>query len=123
MTTAFSGRSAESITVDGIRRGEVSVDDVRIHPDTLEYQATVAERHGNPQLAANFRCAAELSRMPDAEVMALYDALRPGRSTRDDLLAHAVRLEAASAPRNAELFRQAAEVYQRRGLTAPEPRG
>lgn len=123
MTTAFSGRAADSITVEAIRRGEVSVDDVRIHPDTLEHQAAVAERHGNPQLAANFRRAAELSCMTDADVMALYDALRPGRSTRDELLAHAARLEAASAPRNAELFRQAADVYQRRGLTAPEPRG
>lgn len=122
MTTAFSGRAADSITVEAISRGEVSVDDVRIHPDTLEHQAAVAEQHGNAQLAANFRRAAELSRMADADVMALYDALRPGRSTRDDLLSHAARLEAAGAPRNAELFRQAADVYQRRGLTAPEPR-
>lgn len=118
MTSAFSGRSANDITVAAIARGEVSVDDVRIHPDTLEYQATVAESHGNPQLAANFRRAAELSAMTDEAVMALYDALRPGRSTRDDLLAHAAGLDAQGAPRNAALFRQAADVYERRGLTA-----
>ena len=101
------------------RRGEVAIDDVRIHPDTLEHQARVAQDNGNPQLAENFRRAAELAGMADDEVMALYEALRPGRSSAEQLLEHAQRLAARGAQRNAELFRQAAATYARRGLTAP----
>ena len=76
MTKAFSGRDASDVTVHDIRSGTVAIDDVRIHPDTLEHQAQVAEANGNPQLAANFRRAAELALMSDTEVMALYEALR-----------------------------------------------
>lgn len=120
MTKAFSGRDSADITLDAITSGDIVIDDVRIHPDTLEHQATVAESHGNPQLAANFRRAAELSQMTDEEVMALYNALRPGRSTQEQLLEHAESLAARGAALNAELFRQAAATYSRRGLTAPE---
>ena len=119
MTTAYSGRDGRDITVEAIRRGEVAIDDVRIHPDTLEHQARVAQDNGNPQLAANFRRAAELATMPDDEVMALYEALRPGRSSAEQLLEHAQHLADRGAQRNAELFRQAAATYARRGLTAP----
>ena len=48
---ALSGKPVESLTVDAVRAGEVGVADLRIHPDTLERQAAVAEQHGNPQLA------------------------------------------------------------------------
>ncbi len=41
----------------------------------------MAEAHGNPQLAGNLRRAAELTALGDDEVLAIYDALRPGRST------------------------------------------
>ncbi len=118
MPQGFSGKDSNEVSVDAIRKGEVTIDDVRIHPDTLEHQATVAGEHGNAQLAANFRRAAELTRMTDEYVLSLYDALRPGRSTHDTLLEYARDLEAAGAPLNAELFRQAASAYQRRGLTA-----
>jgi propanediol dehydratase small subunit len=111
-----SGRDPDEITLEAVRSGSVDIADVRIHPDTLEHQAQVAERHGNPQLAENFRRAAELTTVPDEEVLALYEALRPHRSTSADLQAHAQRLEAAGAVRNAALFREAAEVYGRRGL-------
>jgi propanediol dehydratase small subunit len=48
--------------------------------------------------------------------MALYEALRPHRSTADQLEALRASLEARGAPRCAELVRQAAVVYTRRGL-------
>ena len=76
MTRAFSGRSSDELTLDRVARDELAADDVRIHPDTLEHQAVVAEQHANPQLAANFRRAAELALMPEDDVMALYEALR-----------------------------------------------
>jgi propanediol dehydratase small subunit len=111
-----SGRDPDEVTLDAVRDGEVDIADVRIHPATLEHQAQVAADHANPQLAENFRRAAELAVLPDDEVLALYEALRPRRSTAAELLAHAARLEAAGATRNAALFREAAQVYERRGL-------
>jgi propanediol dehydratase small subunit len=111
-----SGRDPAEITLEAVREGTVDIADVRIHPATLEHQAQVAADHANPQLAENFRRAAELSGLPDAEVLALYEALRPRRSTEAELVAHAERLESAGATRNAALFREAAQVYARRGL-------
>ena len=116
MTRAFSGRDADELTVDRLAREELAADDVRIHPETLEAQAVVAERHGNQQLAANFRRAAELALVSEDEVMSLYDALRPHRSTADELVALAGRLDAVPAPLCAALVREAADVYARRGL-------
>lgn len=116
MTKAFSGRSTEDLTLDRLARDEVATDDVRIHPETLELQAQVAEEHGNPQLAANFRRAAELALVEEDDLMALYDALRPHRSSADALAALAAAYDARSAPLTAALVREAAEVYARRGL-------
>lgn len=113
---AKSGRSVDRITLDALRAGELSADDVRIHPETLERQAQVAESHGNPQLAANFRRAAELTELPDDRVMAIYEALRPGRSTVAELQALSEELESLGAKANAALVREAAAAYADRGL-------
>jgi propanediol dehydratase small subunit len=113
---AFSGRMAEELTLDRLARGELAADDVRIHPDTLEHQAAIAEQHANPQLAANFRRAAELALLPEADVMALYEALRPHRASAGELEDLATGLEEVPAPLCAALVREAARVYSRRGL-------
>jgi propanediol dehydratase small subunit len=118
VTRALSGRPVESLSVDAVRAGEIGLADLRIHPDTLEHQAVVAERHGNPQLAENLRRAAELTRLPDDEVLALYDSLRPGRSTAAQLKDLAASLADRGLPRCAALVAEAADVYARRGLTA-----
>ena len=115
---ALSGRPVESLTVEAVRAGEVGVADLRIHPDTLEHQAAVAEEHGNPQLAENLRRAAELTRLPDDEVLAIYEALRPGRSTPAQLTELAASLDTRGLPRCAALLTEAADVYARRGLSA-----
>jgi propanediol dehydratase small subunit len=116
MTSAASGKDSTAVTLDAVRRGEVSADDVRIHPQTLLHQARVAEAHANPQLAANFRRAAELALIPDEQVMAIYEALRPGRSTAADLAAIATDLDQRGAVINAALVREAADAYRARGL-------
>jgi propanediol dehydratase small subunit len=116
VTSAFSGRDSADLTVDRLVREELGPDDVRIHPDTLRRQAEVAERHDNPQLAANFRRAAELALLPEAEVLGLYEALRPNRVTAEELEALATQLDRLPAPLSAALVREAAEVYARRGL-------
>jgi propanediol dehydratase small subunit len=108
----------ERLTVDAIRAGEIGVSDLRIHPETLERQAMVAEAHSNPQLAENLRRAAELTQLPDDEVLAIYEALRPGRSTAAQLTALAGSLADRALPRCAALVAEAADVYARRGLSA-----
>ncbi len=116
MTKGYSGKSVDEIGVDAIRRGEVSPEDVRIHPETLERQARVAEAHGNPQLALNFRRAAELTHLPEADIMRLYESLRPHRSTAGELRDIAEELRTKGAHLNAALFTEAADIYERRGL-------
>ena len=116
---ALSGRPIEQLTLDAAVRGDLSPADLRVHPDTLRHQAEVAEAHGNPQLGENLRRAAELTALPDDEVLEIYQTLRPGRSTAAGLAKVAERLDAAGAPLCAALVREAAEVYARRGLLKP----
>jgi propanediol dehydratase small subunit len=115
---ALSGRAISELTLEAVRRGELGLPDLRIHPDTLELQAAVAAAHSNPQLAENLRRAAELTRLSDEEVLAIYDALRPGRSSPGKLTDLAAGLAERGLPRCAALLREAAEVYARRGLCA-----
>jgi propanediol dehydratase small subunit len=106
------------LSVDAVVAGELGPDDIRISPETLRHQAEVARAHGNPQLAANFERAAELTALEESEILALYELLRPGRATGDELRARADELEARSAPLCAGFVREAAAVYERTGLTA-----
>jgi propanediol dehydratase small subunit len=115
---ALSGRPVEGLTVEAVRAGEVDLADLRIHPETLEQQAVVAAEHRNPQLAENLRRAAELTHLPDDEVLAIYEALRPGRSSAAQLTALAGSLADRGLPRCAALVAESADVYARRGLTA-----
>ncbi|ADU01470.1 diol dehydratase small subunit [Mycolicibacterium gilvum] len=104
------------ITTQNAVDGKLGLGDLRMDPAVLEYQAAVAEEGGNPQLAENFRRAAELATIDDDTVMALYEALRPHRSTAAELDELHSSLIARGAPRCAALVEQAAAVYARRGL-------
>ena len=115
----ISGRSGDEIDLESAVSGDLCPADLRIHPDTLRRQASVAEEHGNPQLGENLRRAAELTALADDEVLAVYEALRPKRSTLAELHALAARLAAVNAPLCAALVREAAAVYERRGLLKP----
>ena len=115
---ALSGRPVGELTLEAVRHGEIGLEDLRIHPETLERQATIAEQHANPQLAENLRRSAELTRLGDDEVLAIYAALRPGRATPAELTALAESLADRGLPRCAALVAEAAEVYARRGLSA-----
>jgi propanediol dehydratase small subunit len=103
-------------TVANAVDGKLGLSDLRMDPEALAHQAVVAEAGGNPQLAENFRRAAELTTIDDEDVMALYEALRPYRSTAQQLDTLRESLTARGADRCAELVRQAAVVYARRGL-------
>lgn len=104
------------ITVANAVDGKLGLGDLRMSPAALAHQAAVAEEGGNPQLAENFLRAAELATIDDEQVMALYEALRPYRSTAADLEALRTSLVAGGALRCAALVEQAAAVYTRRGL-------
>ena len=106
----------DEFTVEAAVDGKLRLSDLRMEPATLAHQASVAEAGGNPQLAENFLRAAELATMDDEEVMSLYEALRPHRSSAEQLEALRVSLEGRGASRCAELVGQAAVVYARRGL-------
>ncbi|MGB9606191.1 MAG: diol dehydratase small subunit, partial [Bryobacteraceae bacterium] len=74
-------------------------------------QAEIARTAGRRQLAENLERAAELTRVPEEEILRIYEALRPGRATRGELEALAAALERDyQAHRTAELIREAAEA-------------
>jgi propanediol dehydratase small subunit len=113
---ALSGRPVIDVTVAAALAGELGPADTRIHPETLRAQAAVADEHGNPELGENLRRAAELALLPDQDVLAIYAALRPRRSSRAELEAIAARLAAAGASRSAAFVAEAAAAYERRKL-------
>lgn len=114
---ATSGRNVAAIDLAAAQAGELSPDDLQIGADTLRAQAEVAHEAGFTQLAGNLARAAELTAVPNAELLRMYETLRPGRSTYSELQKLAERLDAEyQAPLNAQLVREAAEVYRQRGL-------
>ena len=112
-----SGRTLDELNIEAIRAGELTAEDFRISGQTLYRQADAAEAAGYWQLAENLRRAAELTGISNQEVLDIYNALRPGRSTYNELIALANRLENdLNAPLTAAFVREAAEVYQERGI-------
>jgi propanediol dehydratase small subunit len=114
-----TGKHLNDITMDAVLDGAIEPADLRISPDTLRLQARIADSVGRRQLAENFRRAAELTALPDDRVLEMYNCLRPRASTKQELLDIAAELENDySAELCAALVREAAEVYQRRGILA-----
>jgi propanediol dehydratase small subunit len=112
-----SGKTLDDITLDAVVSGAIKADEIRITPQTLEYQAQIAESIHRPQLARNMRRAGELTQVPDARVLEIYNALRPNRSTKAQLLAIADELENQyNAKVCANHVREAAGVYEARGV-------
>ncbi|MEK4148238.1 diol dehydratase small subunit [Robertmurraya sp. FSL W8-0741] len=110
-----TNKDLDQITLQGVIDGSVTSEDVRIAPETLELQAQVAESMRRKPLAQNFRRAAELIAVPDERILEIYNALRPYRSTKEELLAIAEELEGKfNAKMNAKLVREAADVYEKR---------
>jgi propanediol dehydratase small subunit len=84
-------------------------------------QAQVAESVGRDTLARNMRRAAELIKVPDAELLEVYNALRPYRSTKAELYGLADGLESKyGCTVNAAFIREAADVYEKRGRLKAE---
>jgi propanediol dehydratase small subunit len=116
LVRSASGMQLSEITLKKVLDGEIKFEDIKIRPETLEYQAQVAESVGRPRLAMNMRRAAEMTRIPDQRLLEMYNALRPYRSTKQELLAMADELESRyQAKTCAGLVREAAAVYEKRG--------
>lgn len=114
---ALSGKSLFDITLDAVSEGSLTPDDMRIQAETLRLQAKVAEQAGYIQLANNLRRAAELTAVPNKEVLQIYDLLRPGRASYTQLIQIAEHLEQTyQAEETGKFVREAAEVYQQRKL-------
>jgi propanediol dehydratase small subunit len=114
---AASGRPLSEITLEAAAANELSPPDLQIGPETLLAQAELARQAGYKQLAANLTRAAELTAVPNEELLQMYDMLRPGRAAFEELIALAEMLETRyNAPANAHLVREAASVYRTRDL-------
>lgn len=116
---AASGRLVADINLDTV--AELSEDDLRIRAETLHAQAQVAREAGYPQLAANLTRAAELTAVPNDELLKMYDLLRPGRASYAMLIGLAERLETTyAAPETGHFIREAAAAYKERNLLRRE---
>lgn len=111
------GTKLSEITLEKVVEGDIDGDELVIAPETLKKQAQVAEEAGRPQVARNFRRAAELTQVPDDRILEIYNALRPSGTDKETLLEIADELEAEyDAEMNAAHVREAAEVYEQRDL-------
>lgn len=115
--TSRTGKKLSQLTLDEVKKGNVTADDIKISSEMLNRQGQVAQDVDNPQMAANFQRAAELVNVPDDVILNMYNKLRPNRSTKRELLLMAQELlEKYQAPHCAKLVLEAAEIYEKRGI-------
>lgn len=115
---AASGKSLGEITADAVARGTLTPADLQVSAETLQQQAEIAREAGYPQLSENLLRAAELTRVPNEMLLQMYDKLRPGRASYEELVQLAqILLEDYGATQTAAFVREAAQVYQERKLT------
>jgi len=109
--------NAADITLENVRLGNLSQEDLTIRRETLLAQAARAEAEGYPQLARNFQRASEMTSLPNDVLLNLYEKLRPYRATYFELLALSQEIAARyDAPETGDYVRQAAEAYRIKDL-------
>ena len=113
------GLALTDLTLAQLRRGAIPEGEFAATPATLRMQAEVARAASRDQLAENLGRAAELAAIPDHVILEIYTALRPRRSSAEDLERWAMRLETDyDATAIAVLVREAATAYATRSLLA-----
>lgn len=112
------GKTLDDLSLDAAVGGDLNMEDLRITPEALQRQAEIARSVGRAALAGNFERAAEMTRLPQDEIMRIYELLRPGRArSRSELLEAADALETEfDAPLLASFVKEAADLYEKRGL-------
>jgi propanediol dehydratase small subunit len=113
------GLALDELTLDAVRAGRLTTEEMRATPETLRRQSAVALAADRPRLGDNLARAAELAAVSDEVILEIYTALRPHRSTADELEEWAERLRSVhGAPLTAAFVREARAVYAERGLLA-----
>ena len=108
------GRDLSHITMDNVMAGHITTDDLKISPSILKAQGQIAKAGGRDQIELNFSRAAEMTKVSDKRLLEMYNALRPYRSSKQELLDIASELDGLGAPICANFVREAAENYERR---------
>ena len=116
--TGKRGKPLDAITLDAAISGDLKMEDLRITAEALLSQAQIARSVGRAALGGNFERAAEMTGLPQDEIMQVYELLRPGRAkSKSELLEAAARLRTEyDAPQLGDFVEQAAELYEKRGL-------
>ena len=110
--TSKTGKKLSQITLEEVKRGNVTSEDIKISTEMLKRQGQVAAEADNPQMAANFERASELVDVPDAVILEMYNKLRPNRSTKRELAEMARELlEKYHAPHCAKLVMRKEESF------------
>jgi propanediol dehydratase small subunit len=113
------GHALAEVTLGAVLDGRIGAEDLRATPETLRRQSEIALAAGRSQLAAGLARAAELAAVPSETILEIYMALRPNRSSAEELEDWARRLESDWQARTTAAFvREASAVYARRGLLA-----
>lgn len=112
--TLPSGRPIADLSLESLRAGRLSASDLGIHERTLREQARIAGEAGFAPLARNLERAAELTRVPDAKILQVYEALRRGdRRVTLEALAREIEQD-YGATRTAAFLREAAAACENR---------
>lgn len=112
-----TGKPVDAVSMDAVRDGSLTGEDLRISREMLLKQAQVAKSAGKVQVYENLCRAAELTGVPDDLVIKMYDSLRPNRSTKAQLAEMAETLRSVyHADQCAQLVTEAMEIYEKRGI-------
>ena len=111
-----TGKTLDDITLESVMNGSIKPEDIRISPETLKLQGEIAKKGNRPTVTKNFERASEMVFIPDDKILEIYNALRPLRSSKEELFQIADELEKKySAVVISAFVKEAAEVYEKRG--------
>lgn len=109
------GVNIKDITFENLETGKFKSGDCRISSESLRYQAEIAAQNGGRAMAENFYRAAELVKVESDKIIEIYNALRPYRSTEQDLETIVQELRNTyDAQRTADFIEEAAKVLKLR---------
>ena len=112
-----SGRSIDEINIENVLKKKLTLEDGRISRQTLDMQAQIAAKAGYRQVSENLIRAMELVSVPDEVVLDTYNAMRPYRATKEELMAIAKTFEKEyNSPSTAGFIREAAEVLEKKKM-------
>ena len=115
--TSRTGKKLSEITLDAVKKGTITADDIKISKEVLHAQGEVSMDAGNAPMKANFDRAAEMVDIPDEVILEMYNKLRPNRSTKFELVTMAqTLLDKYQAKNCARLVMEAVEIYEKRGI-------